>query len=150
MTDIAVVMVPTWARGDWALAAADLQSGSDLQSAVSVSLFTDAWAGPDFTPPDGSRDLRGWWGDTYTGDPIGSRLWTLERSAKTTATRNLAQRYAEDALAWLVEDGLAATVIVQAEWQGQQSAMLAMRIIITEPSGRQSVLNYGLPWSEVA
>lgn len=150
MTDIAVIMDPTQARGDWAISGSDLESGADLVSAVMVSLFTDQWAGPDFSPPDGSRDLRGWWADTYTGDPIGSRLWTLERATKTTATLNLGRKCAEDALQWLITDGLAASVTVVAEWQGRQSALLALGIKIVEPSGRATVFNFGLPWSEIS
>lgn len=148
--DIAIVFDGPNARGDWQMNGADLLSGADLQSAVMVSLFTDAWAGTDFSPPDGARDNRGWWADTYTGDPIGSRLWTLARATKTTATLNLAQKYAENSLQWLIDDGLAASVVVNAAWQSQQAAMLALRITITEPSGQKSVLNYGLPWSEIA
>jgi phage gp46-like protein len=147
--DIALVMDPTQLRGDWQMAGSDLLSGADLETAVLVSLFTDAWAGADFTPPDGSADLRGWWADTYTGDPIGSRLWTLERATKTQATLNLAIQYANEALAWLVTDGLAASVAVFAEWQGDEGAFLAMSITITEPSGQVTVFQYGSVWSEI-
>lgn len=87
-----------------------------LPRAVIISLFTWGRAKPDDKLPGTER--MGWWGDTYAatpGDRIGSRLWLLARSTITNQTPGQARKYAEEALAWLVADGVASHVIVQAE-----------------------------------
>lgn len=106
-----------------------LQSDDPLPRAVLISLFTWRRANPDDDLPG---DLRmGWWGDSYApveGDRIGSRLWLLCRAKLTQETVSRAREYAEEALAWLVADGIAARVVVEAERQGLTTLALACRI----------------------
>jgi phage gp46-like protein len=86
----------------------DLAGDDGLETAVMLSLFTDARA-------DGER---GWWGDAYAaveGDAIGSTLWQLARGKHTPQALNQARAAAEAALAWLVEDGVAERVMVTVE-----------------------------------
>ena len=59
-------------------------SNLDLQTAILISLFTDAQASPDDMIQDGSGDPRGWWGDLGSSKPIGSKLWLLGRAKQTT------------------------------------------------------------------
>jgi phage gp46-like protein len=147
--DITVQWVPQAAGGDWVFLDGQIEIGSDLQSAVVVSLFTDALATPDFTPNDGSADRRGWWGDSY-GDPgdghIGSNLWQLARSKKTQAVLGKAKSYCEQALAWLIADGVAASVAVVTEWQN--GIRLAIRVTIAEPNGTVSTFGFGWVWAQ--
>lgn len=87
-----------------------------LPRAVIISLFTWGRARPDDDLP--GADRMGWWGDSFpavAGDRIGSRLWLLARSKITSSTVARAKEYAQEALAWLVDDGVASEVIVQAE-----------------------------------
>lgn len=106
-----------------------LDSTEPLVRAVVISLFTWRRANPDDELPG---DLRmGWWGDSFPSVPndrIGSRLWLLSRAKLTAETVTRAREYAEEALRWLVEDGIAARVEVEAERQGIYTLALACRI----------------------
>jgi phage gp46-like protein len=112
---------------DLALNATGALAGDDaLQTAVVLSLFTDARARPD----DGAEgDRRGWVGDAFSPeDRYGSRLWLLRREKQTEETRRRAEDYANEALAWLVEAGLATSVSVSAAWVARGVLGLAVRI----------------------
>lgn len=98
---------------------------SEIEQMVLISLFSDARAADDITPPDGSDDLRGWWADAWAPDeipaasrPIGSRLWLLRRQVATAANVALARAEIARALSWLVTAGIAARVEVVAERRG--------------------------------
>ena len=103
--------------------------------AVIISLFTWRRARPDDDLPG---DLRmGWWGDSVPeipNDRIGSRLWLLSRAKLTAETVARAREYAEEALAWLVEDGVAARVTVESERIGLSTLGLACRIYRSDGS----------------
>lgn len=145
--DIAVTWDPIQGRGDWSVANGDLALGNALLSAVMVSLFTDrvAPAQPSAdddavglgTPGSQLPNRRGWWGDTYVGRPIGSRLWQLRRTVKAGPTAQTAvPQEAEDlcieALRWLVDDGIAASVNVAASWA--TATALSIRVTIAQPN----------------
>lgn len=101
--------------GDLVLAAGDLQRGADLGTAVQLSLFTWRRANADDPLPDYVTTRMGWWGDTFlpdSGDKIGSRLWLLRREKLTTKTIMRARDYAVEALAWMVDTGVAQRVDV--------------------------------------
>ena len=87
---------------------AGLVSGRDIETAVLISIFTDAEADPDDVIPDGTQDPRGWWADPT----MGSKLWLLQRAKHTPATLLTAIAYLKQALAWLTADGVAANVAV--------------------------------------
>lgn len=101
-----------------------------LPRAVIVSLFTWGRARLDDVLPGDSR--MGWWADSFPnadGDRIGSRLWLLARSTLTDQTPLMAKTYAQEALAWLVTDGVASAVNVQAERQGLSQIALACQVV---------------------
>lgn len=139
------------AQGDWVLAAGDMQTGQDLETACLVSLFTDKLATPDFVPTDGTSDRRGWWADPYSDQPLGSNLWQLERAKKTRDTLGLARRYATDALQWLILDGVARDVIVNTSWLGLAgSTLLGIGIAIVKPDGSLTRFTFGWAWQGLA
>lgn len=112
-----------------------LDSAEPLVRSVLISLFTWRRANPDDPLPADAR--QGWWGDSYPVEPndrTGSRLWLLARSKLTDDTARRAREYAEEALAWLVQDGVAARVQVSTERQGLDR--LAMRCQIYRHDGR--------------
>lgn len=150
--DILIQWDNTNAVGDWMIADGDLQTGQGLETACLVSLFTDKLATPDFVPTDGTSDRRGWWADPYNDQPLGSNLWQLDRAKKTRDTLGLARRYAQDALAWLVEDGVAASVVVDTRWLGDAigSTMLGIAIAITKPDGSMTRFVFGWAWDNLA
>lgn len=128
---------------DLALTENDLQRDDSLQTAVLVSLFSDRRARPDDALPGNDSDRRGWWGDTWpvvTGDQIGSRLWLLSREKDLPEVKRLARDYAGEALAWLIEDGLALAVDVSASVP--RRGWLHLRIDITQRDGRHSTHDY--------
>lgn len=142
MSDISTIW--NGSHGDWQLAGAALAAGNDLATAVLISLFTDRVATTDDVIPDGTNDPRGWWGDDATA-PIGSRLWLIFRSKRTQATLSAAQNYAEEALQWLVDDGVAGSYDVYVEWQ--ERSRLAMRVTIFKSNGTQQTLAYAWVWN---
>ena len=99
-----------------------------LKSAVWMSLGTDRRAENDDVLPGGDGDKRGWWGDSFRSRRIGSRLWLLERQKITADTLLRAEEYAAEALAWLTERKIAATVRVRAERHTLTCAMLYIEI----------------------
>lgn len=113
----------------------DLATDEGLRTAVIISLFTDRRVETDeLSPEDKSR--RGWFGDLYAdpvGDLIGSRLWLLKRAKASDETRNLAEDYAQEALQWLIDDGVADSIDVSAAFDKNKA--LALTCIITKPNG---------------
>ena len=142
MADLALIWNPATSRADWSLAGADLAQDASLRSAVVISLFTERRAADDEALPDPrDTDRRGWWGDLALDgdapDPIGSKLWLLLRAPATPETRRRAELYCREALAWLVADGVAESVTVETEWQGEARTTLAIRVVITRGGAEQ-------------
>jgi len=110
-------------EADFLYEGGDLLSDQGITSAVIISWFTDGQAAPDDILPDpNSTDRRGWWGDLASpeveGDRIGSLMWLLERSKTVPQVLIDAKRYGRDALQWMVDDGVASSIVVNAERQG--------------------------------
>lgn len=178
MADISTVWSPSLGIGDWYLqlsadgmivdetgasildsddaaindglfsGASDLLVGNDLGTAVLISLFTDAQAGPDDIIPDGSDDPRGWWGDLGEDRPIGSKLWLLSRSKQTSTVLALAKLYIEQALEWMIDDGIAASIDVAAEWS--RPGFLGALVTIHRASGSAAAVRFDWAWKELS
>ena len=112
--DIALAYDPVSKTFDLALADGDLTADSSLQTAVLLSLYCDRRARPEDELPDGSDDRRGWWADIYNDRPLGSRLWLLSREKELDSVLSRAQEYATEALQWLLDDGIAQSLGVEA------------------------------------
>lgn len=138
--------------GDLAVENGGLATDGGLATAVVVSLFSNRWARDDDTLPDGAEgDRRGWWGDLappVEGDQIGSRLWLLSREKQLPSVVARAQEYAEEALAWMIEDGIAARVEVSAEIT--RPGILGLLIVIHRPSGGREEHRYSYIWGNHA
>ncbi|MEK6369033.1 MAG: phage GP46 family protein [Burkholderia gladioli] len=126
MPDLTLTWDSATSHADWVLAGADLQTGSDLASAVLISVFTDREAAADDVIPDGSMDRRGWWADDDV--PIGSRMWLLKRAKQTTQTAQKAYDYLAEALQWLIDDGVAGRVEITTQWV--RRGMLGARVVV--------------------
>lgn len=139
MPDIGLVWDSFYATGDWArdgvvpMGAEEDGFVGDLTASVMVSLFTDRRASDDFDLTDGTTNRRGCWTDSYEDEPIGSRLWQLERSKTTTIGRSnapvllAARDYCLEALAWLKRDQIATDIRVQTFWARKN----ALGIVVT-------------------
>lgn len=138
MTDLALLWNADLGRADLALDRGDLAKDEGLRTAVIISLMTDAVARDDDDLADGdapaSGDRRGWWGDMplpgEVARPIGSRLWLLRRAKAIEATRLRAIAMAEEALAWMVADGICQRVAVEAALQGSPPDRLALKVTL--------------------
>ncbi|MFB0874559.1 MULTISPECIES: phage GP46 family protein [unclassified Sphingobium] len=141
MTDIALAFADDALVADIALIGGDLATDDGLRTAVIISLFTDAQAAADDTLPQEGGDRRGWWGDVGNepNDRTGSRLWLLERAKATDAVAIRAREYAREALAWMIADGIAASIAVTATVYrptavAPQGALL-LAVTIARPTG---------------
>lgn len=122
MSDLRTVFIDF--GGDLAVSGPSLEEDDGLETAVAISLFTDRRVreGEQLPrtalPSDAAIERRGWWGDSFPpveGHMTGSRLWTLVREKQTDAVAERAREMALEALQWMVEDGIARAVNVNAE-----------------------------------
>jgi len=133
--DIRTTFISFEQGADFAIGELGLSEDDGLETAVILSLFSDRRAEADDELPFGETDRRGWWGDAWPdtdGDRIGSRLWLLHREKQTQDVVLRAREYAQEALAWLVEDGVAARVEVDAEIVRRGVLGLTVRIFRPE------------------
>lgn len=142
MTDIKTTWDAATGRGDWTQATGDLESGDDLQTAIYISLFTDRQARDDDSY-DGD-DRKGWWGDSGADYSIGSRIWLLQRSKLSTSVANSAASYAKEALQWLIDDGVIASVTITT--QIVYPSRLYMAITYQKPDRTTSTVKYFWVW----
>lgn len=127
---------------DIALDGPDLAADHGLRTAILISLFTDRMAEPDDSIPDGTINRRGWWANPQ----LGSRLWLLGREKQTTEVLRRAREYAEEALQWLMDNGIAESVAVTTEWSEQRAGVLAIGVVISDKQGGPytDTFNYSL------
>lgn len=149
MSDIRTQFISFEQGADWLLQPPSLAGDGGLDTAVILSLFTDARArdGDDTPAPD---DLRGWWGDDFaakTGDRFGSRLWLLGRRKQLPSVLAEAKGYAEEALAWLIKDGVASSVSVDVFIPRDE--MLGLSVAITRPNGQPVRFRFEALWASL-
>ena len=147
MSDVTLVWNVDNSQGDWKFTAPAIVTGNDLYTAVLISLFTDRIARTDDVIPDRTGDPRGWWGDVGEATTIGSRLWLLDRSKQTAAVLSNARDYCVEALQWLLDDGVAAAVDVQAQWV--RASFLGIQVAIYQPNGQQLSMTYAWAWNQL-
>jgi len=152
--DIRISLDPIFLEGDFVFdeTIQDLESDGGLETAVIISLFTDRRANEDDALPDSNNlDRRGWWGDLTSNienDQIGSRLWLLEREKTTPNVVIRAKQYVEESLQWLIDDGVAMKVEVEAERQGTPgNDILALKILIHRKYGNKQAEEFSYQWS---
>jgi phage gp46-like protein len=148
MSDIGLFWNSELGAADFAVVQNDLATDDGLETSVFLSLFTDRRADDNDVLPDGDTDRRGWWGDAVAvveGDKHGSRLWLLARSKQTQETIRRAEEYAREALAWLVEDRVAARVDVTAEVV--RTGVLGLTVTIYRPRTDVTTYRYDFNWA---
>lgn len=137
MADIATRFIDFTQGADLATDGILLAEDDGLQTAVLISLFTDRRANDDDRLPDdgqGDADRRGWWGDEFndvTNDQIGSRLWLNESAKQLQEVLDRDREFAQQALQWLVDDGIASRVDVTAF--SPRSGIRALGVAIHRP-----------------
>lgn len=119
-------------------------ASDELARSVMISLFS--WARAHDDDEVEGRRRYGFWGDTY-GDPgerTGSRLWLLRRQKVTATAIERAREYAQEALEWLIQDGVADAVSVTAERDSLDRVDLGVTIT---RDGRSRTLRFSDVWS---
>lgn len=143
MSDLAVTLNEENAF-DLVIESDDLKTEHGLRSAVAVSLFTDARVTEEELPL-GESDPRGWWGDTFLEESIGSKLWLLAREKMTPDVLARAELFCREALAWMIEDGVARQVDVTVEVSGPE--MVGILVEVYRPTSETSeTFRYFLDW----
>lgn len=102
---------------DLVLENGDLKADNSLHTPSLISAFSDKRVEDENLPP-GITEKRGWWGDSLAdvdGDQIGSALWTLSREKITADTSPKVESFLLQAFNWMIDDGIAETIIVEAE-----------------------------------
>ncbi len=144
MIDLALEWDKEASIADLVLSGGTLQTHSGLRSAILISLFSDARANETATLPEEGGDRGGWWGDDFGGDvssgaadrdyrnTLGSRLWLLRRSKAMQQVLRDARQHVQDALGWLIRDGITSAVSVEVEAQGDR---LAIAVTLDRPTG---------------
>jgi len=110
------------------LAAYSVALEDTLNTAIILSLFTDRRAGADDTLPLNQTERRGWVGDEFMGttdktDQWGSMLWLCMTGKVDELTLERARFAAQEALAWLIRDGIASQITVSTEWVNDRLAV---------------------------
>ncbi len=149
MSDLSFKFSKTAGFADLAIENGDFKLGDDLETAVCLSLFTDARASDaeirEFQEGILERQSRrGYWANDFRDIKQGSLLWLLSRSKRLELTRSRAESYAVQALQWLKDEGIAQSVDVTATLFGASGLDLA--ISITKPSGETLNYKYQFAW----
>ena len=135
-------------RGDFAIVNGDLATGQDLRTAVLISLFSWRRADPGDVPE--YDDPQGWWGDSYSaisGDKLGSKLWLLMREKLTNATVQRARDYVQQALKWMLDEGVARRIDAIADRPSIDRLEMCIRIY--KQDGEVIDLRFDDLWSAV-
>ena len=103
-----------------------------LETSVYVSLFTANWWGNATVPADRRQSSR--------------VQATADSATMSNQSRLVVQQAASDALAWMVRDGVAASVDAQVAIVGVQKFKLT--VSISQPAAPIQVLRYQINWGE--
>ena len=118
-----------------------------FQTAVFISLFTDARAEDDDNIPDRSNDRRGFWGDAIEDEPLGSRLWLLSRSKINSDTIALIEKYSLEALQWMIDDGIVTLININVEKDIVDRERINWEIELVKPNGITERVSYSSNWT---
>lgn len=153
--DIRLIHSPTVAgevgRFDVGFRLGDFDQRDELATAIIMALFCDRRASDDDPLPVAGESKRGWWGDDYFQVPnykLGSRLWLLFREKQTDATLARAREYVNEAIAFLIEDGIADKVVPTVEWL--RMGVLGIGLEVYRPNGDRVTFRYDYLWQQIA
>lgn len=115
-TDIKIVQVSTGINVEYDIEFinGEFTIEEGLETAVLMSIYTDRRADND-EELDDINDQRGWWGDQFEDDEIGSKRWLLYRQKITSNTLALLRQYDRDALKWMIDDNVVKDIKVTVE-----------------------------------
>lgn len=132
---------------DLAVSNNTLDTIDGFETAIIVSLLSDARA-PSSSVQTPSR-RRGWVGNILTaasGRELGSRLWLFSQSRLTDEILNDLAIAAQEALDWMIEDGIAKSVaatVLKNDLRG-----VTVTIVITTIEGKEQ--RYAILWRQTS
>lgn len=147
MADLALALDPVEGTLDLCIEDDDVLGDDGLDTAILLSLLVEARANDDDPLPAEDGDRRGWWADQFAeivGDKVGSRRWLLQRAAARSGVAEREVAYAEEALAWLLEDRVASEVEVTVERDGE---LLVTTVRVVRPTGEESSHRFAHVWA---
>ncbi|KJF76123.1 hypothetical protein UA45_20270 [Morganella morganii] len=119
-------------NADIAVENADIVLDLSPGTLVIISLFTDRRALDSDVLPDGGTDRRGWWGDSYQQTPSAAGYGCFP-GKQMSSVLHRAKFYAEEALAWMTEDGHIRSAVVSAS--SPADGFLLLNVQLTLPDG---------------
>lgn len=127
MTDVAIKQVG--AEFDIGFGLSDIELDDGLETAVIISLYSDARISLSELPK-GHNSVRGFWGDALENNVrTGSKLWLVDRATTVVEVRDKLKDYAKESLVWMIEEGMASDVEVSGEIVSSQQINLTVTII---------------------
>ena len=135
--DLALPLAPDGLTADLAIVRGTPLIDDGLQTAVYISLFSDARTAGE----------AGWWGDVLGGPSLGSRLWTLARAKLTPGIESIIAGYCREALSWMIENGIAESItpIITIIPPGT----ISIEVGITQP-GNAKASEYRFTWAALS
>jgi phage gp46-like protein len=140
-----IAMIPsTNGDADIAIVNDDILIDDGLETAVYISLFTDMR-----DPASSDSNKHGYWGDTlglnpFADSPLGSLLWEYSRVVIDTDIVNAVKTACKNSLQWMITDGIAESVSVTSEKQGNNAYIFD--ISIKKPGSTGPGYLYRINW----
>tara|TARA_R100001198_G_scaffold30667_1_gene16182 strand:+ start:115 stop:588 length:474 start_codon:yes stop_codon:yes gene_type:complete len=119
----------------------DLLAAVNLRTGISISLFSDRRSLPEDPVPN----ARGWAGDAIRPDDtdlIGSRLWLLQQEKTLDSNLPRIEQYCQEALQWLLDENVAESFTVDAEYISKPEGKVGITIEITRLTGESRRFEY--------
>jgi phage gp46-like protein len=156
-SDVGLAWYTDQNRADIALdpVSGDLIAGPDLATAAIISLFSDRRAETSDQLVPGEDDPRGWYGDTFLqsltpGDRLGSRLWLLRRVKSNDRLPLVAKQYIQQALQWMLDDGLVSTIQVTTFFlKPFDQTQLGAIVVFTRLGQAPAKLTFNWAWQQL-
>ena len=148
--DIKFFLLPTGTAlarpADIEVSGAELLRDPGFETAVLISLCSNARAAEDDPLPDSTDTRSGWWGSEVLDLEIGSRLWLLGRSKLTDETFSRAEEYIKEALQWMIEEGAADEILCTVEKDTTQLNRLKFTVMIVRKDNKNIFFNFYTNW----
>lgn len=132
---------------------ADLKRQAALETAVIIALFTDkrADASDSFlNGTDPAADPRGWPGDFFEDQEVGSHLWLLFEQTISLDVLRRFKEYAEQALQVLIDQGVVARYNVEVQRNASNTERVDMSVVLFSSDGSQKYnRRFEVVWGQI-
>ncbi len=151
MSDYSFTFSKVKGYADMQIANGDFLLGDDLETSATISLFSDRRAtDSEFRRFAGEGEKpslnRGWWCDTFLESTMGSGLWLITREKRTNETLATCENYVNEALRYLISDGVARTVNTEATFNDD---ILEFTVSIAREDNETSLMTFAFAWDQL-